>query len=99
MPKKKDKSEVEYYRGKLREAQKEINALRKQVKSLGKKEHMFDDALQDYQELLDQQEAIELPKEATCMKCHTGKIQLIISMDKKDIYQCTHCDNRKVINK
>jgi hypothetical protein len=99
LPKKKDRSEVEYFRGKLREAQKEINSLRKQVKALSKKEHIFDDAIEDYQELLSQQESAEIAKTTSCLKCNVGQMVLAINMDKKDIYECNSCAHRKVVNK
>jgi hypothetical protein len=99
LPKKKDRTAEEFYRGQIRELQKQNKALRRQLKELGKKEHMYDVTLAENQELLAEQEVIEIQKVAKCVKCHEGNLKLVLSLDSKDIFSCDHCDYKKTVKK
>lgn len=92
MPKKRDKSETEFYKGKVRELQKKNRQLEKKVRQLEKTEHMFEEALiADYPV---EYEIIE--KKKVCLECGKGKITEINVLD-RIFEECDICDYRRKI--
>lgn len=83
----KERSEVEYYRGQIKALEKENRQLKKRVRALDKTAHFYED-LVDF--IADD---IYVPDEK-CPICKTGKHQLL---DLKYVryMTCTECDYRK----
>jgi len=80
--------EVESLRG-------EVRRLRKLLKNAEKHHRLIEESEPLEPEIL----VPEINTKASCPECHTGTIQLILSLDKKDIFTCTNCEFRKVVNK
>lgn len=93
MSKQKERSELEYLRSKLKNLEKENRQLRKRIKSLSKKEHIFDD-ISNGIEL--ENEIPELPigkQNNICSKCNEGYMEQKQLADR--LYQeCTSCGQR-----
>lgn len=97
MPKKRDKSSEEWYRGKLREQDKELRSLRKEVKHLKKHEHFYEG--QDDKEVSISSEDT-IPKtlaKRVCDSCGKGEIRTF-ELIGRVFEECSVCDFRKKIN-
>lgn len=96
IPKRREKNSDEYYRGKVRELEKENRALRKRLKQLEKNHHIYEDL-----KLNDEPEEIEIrkPKKILCPSCNEGELFVAMSFDDKDIIGCTSCHYKKSIKK
>ena len=91
MPKKKERSGEEYYRGKLRELSKENQQLKKRIRSLEKTEHMYEEVI-----LGDKDAAYEeVVREETCSQCGKGKLKTFSILDKYTFVECSVCDYRR----
>jgi predicted nucleic acid-binding Zn ribbon protein len=88
LPKKRDKNGEEFYRGKLREAQKQIRNLQRKVRELEKSQHM-------YEEILFDEEPEEQPK--TCPECGKGHLTTVDIVGRV-FDKCDVCGYRKKIN-
>jgi predicted RNase H-like nuclease (RuvC/YqgF family) len=77
MPKKRAKSSDEYYRGLIRELEKENKSLKRRVKELEKKEHMFEDRSQEEELSYDTEDTHpKIFKSANiCLECGKGKLK------------------------
>ncbi len=93
-PKNKSKNGEEWLRGQIRELQKENRALKKQLKQLQKKEHIFDES-QDEEVCGDSEDThIELPKLIKCEDCGKG-VYVEYELMGKVFGTCNICNNRK----
>lgn len=93
MPKRREKSAEEFYKGKVRELQKKNRQLEKRVRQLEKSEHLFEEALMS-------DEPIEfdiITVERTCRECGKGKLKELNILD-RIFEECDVCDYRKKIN-
>lgn len=99
MPKKKDKSEAEFYKSTIRELEKENKQLKKTLSYYEKRKHIYNDVLQDYEEMLVQHVPIEEVKNSKinhCEDCFKGTIEEFEIMGKV-IGTCNNCGFRKRI--
>lgn len=86
-----ESSEVEHLRGKVRELEKENRHLKKHVKKLDRQSHFYDDLVDSLAE------EIESPsKSEKCTSCKTGTLKIL---DLKHVkYEvCDKCEHRKKI--
>lgn len=92
MPKNKERDGIEFWRGKVRELQKENVSLKKEIRRLQKTEHLYEEVI-----LGDRDAAFEeVVHEPTCISCGKGKIKTINILDR--IFQeCSVCHYRKKI--
>ena len=89
MPKKKDKNGEEFYRGKLREAEKQIRELQKSLKQLNKARHQFEDNLLNPEK----EDAAPAPLRRKCPSCGKGSLSELDFLGRKfDV--CDTCDYR-----
>lgn len=98
MPKKRSKSGEEWLRGRIRELEKENRALKKQLKFLEKKEHIFDDTGSQEVEVASDSEdtypGMQRKAKEPCHDCGKG------FMDEYELLgrvygTCNICGNRK----
>lgn len=97
MPKKKERSELEYYRSQIRELQKENKQLKKQLGHHEKRKHIYNDVISDYEEMLIQHvpvDEIKTNKKITCEDCSKGNYDEFEIMGKV-IGTCNNCGFRK----
>lgn len=93
MPKKRDKNGEEFYRGKLREAQKQIRELQRKVRELEKSQHIYEDILFE-----EEPEQVEPPKrKRTCPECGKGHLTTVDIIGRV-FEKCDVCEYRKKIN-
>jgi len=94
VPKKKERSEGEYYRGKIRELEKENRHLHRQLKYMEKNQHIYEDII-----LGDKEAAFEekTEKQQCCPECGKGKIKTINIIGRIFI-ECDTCHYRKKIS-
>lgn len=92
----KTRSETEHQRGLIRELEKENRALKKQLKALEKKEHIFDSETesQDTEISTDNEDTHALPARVPCEDCGKGRYEEYHILDKV-IGTCNICGNRK----
>ena len=93
MPKKKERTEGEYYRGKIRELEKEIRQLQKHIKFLEKNQHYYEDII-----LGDKDAAFEetTEKPICCPDCGKGTIK-VINIIGRIFEECDTCHFRRKI--
>jgi len=92
MPKRKERDGIEFYRGKVRELQKENIALKKQVRQLQKTEHLYEDVILGNKDAAFEEKVYE----PHCIHCGKGRIKTLNILDR--IFQeCDVCDYRKKI--
>lgn len=87
--KNKERSELEYFRGKIKRLETENRQLKKRVNSLDKREHYYDCKLDEVEE-----EAEETPQLEKCKECGKGEIK-VLDLKHIVIETCTICDYRK----
>lgn len=97
--KNKSHSEVEHLRGMVKELKKENGQLRRQLKESTKLKHFYDDVKDEYEEYVAEEVVEEIQKVADCPKCFSGKLNLTLELNDKDIFSCNDCDFRKVVHK
>jgi hypothetical protein len=87
VPKKKERSTEEFYRGKLREADKQIRDLQRQVRSLEKTAH------------IPKKKDVKLPVDEPlmCPDCARGEIKILDIVGRK-FHTCACCGYRKKID-
>lgn len=99
-PRRKNKNELEYFRGLVRELEKENRALKKRLKQLEQKEHIFDDAQddlsQDNEISGDSEDTHPTFKKIPCDSCGKGFL-LEYEIMGKVIGTCNICNERKRI--
>lgn len=89
---KKDKSEVEHFRGIIRELEKENRALKKQLKQLEKREHQYEEREQDEELVADSEDT----KVSLCKECGRG-IMSTLDLGKFVYKVCQVCDHKERI--
>lgn len=89
-PKRKNKSELEYLRGIIRELEKENRQLRKRVREVEKKEHFFEK---------EPELEIDQPKIDACPDCGKGTVNLVIALDHISVFECNICNYRKSLKR
>jgi hypothetical protein len=98
MPKKRAKNGEEFWRGRVRELEKENRSLKKRIKQIQKKEHIFDDSnSQDTEVAIDSEDTYpDLKRLNPCNECGKGFIEEYEIMGKV-IGTCNICGDRKRI--
>ena len=91
MPKRREKSPEEYYKGKLREAQKEIKQLKQEIKQYKKYEQSQDE------ELPTDSEDTFIPKPVKCNHCGKGELTIFEILG-RTFSTCTLCGERKKLS-
>jgi len=86
MPKKKERNSEEFYRGKLREADKQIRDLQRQVRSLEKTGHIKKTKIE-----------VKEPEPLMCTECGKGEIK-IVEVVGRTFHTCDCCGYRKKVN-
>lgn len=96
MPKQRDRSSDEWYRGKIRALQQENRALKKRITQLERSAHMFSDLkiLTEEAETNDTKPIKE--SKDLCPTCKEGVITKVLELQDKNIYSCDTCHYRKV---
>jgi hypothetical protein len=90
--KNKSHSEVEHFKGIIKEKDKLIRNLQKRIRQLEKTEHMYEDVIfGDKDEVIE--EAI---KEELCIECGKGRLKVFNVLDRIFV-ECNVCDYRKKI--
>lgn len=97
MPKKRAKSGEEWLRGRVRELEKENRALKRQLKFIEKKEHIFDENDQDEEVVTDSEDTYpELKSKIPCNDCGKGFL-IEYEIMGKIIGTCGICNHRERI--
>lgn len=84
----KNRSEVEFLKGKIRELEKRNRQLERIVGHLKKSEHLF------YEAPIEQEEDEKKDSPLTCQECGKGKIEVLCLLDRV-YHQCSLCDYRE----
>jgi hypothetical protein len=87
MPKKKERNPEEFYKGKLREAQKQIRDLQRQIRILEKTGHIKKQRV----------ESIKEDKPLMCPECGKGELK-ILDIVGRTFHICHCCGYRKKVN-
>ena len=82
----KERSETEYLRGQIKELEKENRQLKKRLRSLDKRSHMYEDLIEAVAE--------DIVIEEKCEVCKTGK-HSILDLKHVRFEVCSDCDYRK----
>lgn len=90
MPKKKEKDGVEYYKGKFREADKEVRNLRKRLKQLERSKHIYESFIEE------PKLEIEEDKPRKCPECAKGDLEEFDIVG-RIFERCKICEYRKKI--
>lgn len=95
MPKKRAKSSEEYYKGIIRELEKENKSLKRRVKELERKEHFYDDA-QDEEISTDTEDTHPtfFKPTRTCPDCGKGKLKEF-ELIGRHYEECQICEYRR----
>lgn len=95
MPKKREKNSEEWYKGRIRELEKENRALKRQLREIEKKEHIFDENSQDDEIATDSEDTYPAARRLSqCGDCGKGLIEEYEIMGKV-IGTCNICGFRK----
>lgn len=100
MPKKKERSEVEYLKSQNRELLKENKKLKKTISRSTKKEHILkdlEDRLEEEYFQEDHTRDVEPAPVTGCPKC--GRKLESVDLIKRIIVTCENCDYREVVKK
>lgn len=91
----KNHDEVRYYKGVIRDLQKQIRQLQRQLKYHDKRQHIVDENKEELIELLKQKEDVpEIKKKIACVNCVEGYYDEFMLLDR--LYgTCNHCGTRK----
>ena len=94
MPKKRERSEVEYYRSIIRELEKENRKLKKELKYHTKREELYENNREEIHEVLENKKEIKVKKLKRCDDCSKGFLEEIEIMNKV-FGTCNICGFRK----
>lgn len=98
MPKKKERSSDEYFRGQIRELEKENKQLRRRVRELEKhnRDNTFTSEMlrESEMKLRKLSEHAATHYQELCTKCFKGKMEMKISVRGKDYFVCNTCDHK-----
>lgn len=98
MPKRRERSPEEFFRGKIRELEKENKHLRRRIKELEKYDR--DNTLTSEMLKESEMKLRKLSEHAStqykdlCAKCFKGKMEKKFTVRGKDYYECNTCENR-----
>jgi len=94
LPKNRDRSSDEFYRGKIRELNKEIKQLLKRIKELEKFQYI---PSQDEEQIRDTEDTYrELPRIERCQSCGKGELETIDIVGR--IFKvCSLCGERRKV--
>ena len=82
----KERSETEYLRGQVRELEKENRSLKKRLRQLDKRSHLYEDIIEAVAE--------DIIVEEKCPTCKTGK-HSVLDLKHVRFMICSDCDYRK----
>ncbi len=93
--KNKNRDEIEFYRGIIRDLEKQVRTLNKELQYYKKRNHIFDSTKQDEEISRDSEDTIiKLQKKVPCDDCGKGHYEEFEILDK--VYgTCNVCDHRK----
>ena len=98
MPKNRDRSSDEWYRGKIRELEKENRQLKKRIKQLekyDKNQETVHEILKEHETHLRRLAELEVSNyEDMCPSCFKGKLVKKITLRGKDYFECASCEHR-----
>jgi hypothetical protein len=86
--KRRESSELEHFKGQIRKLESENKQLKKRLRALDKKQHLYDDIVQAVAE--------DIIIDDKCEKCKTGTIKLVDVKYAKFLV-CDECKNRKKV--
>lgn len=90
MPKRKHRDEAEFYKGQLREKDKEIRALQRRIKTLEKQEHIYNGVVEDLIDAINEENKVN----NKCKMCSDGILEVLDL--KHVIYEtCNSCGYKK----
>lgn len=94
--KNKSHSELENYRGIIREYEKEIKSLRKQLRQYEKYERTQESS--DEQRKDTEDTVVDLKRTCTCQSCGKGKLVETLDLGHRGVFgMCSHCgENGKI---
>jgi hypothetical protein len=87
MPKVKERSSDEFYKGRIKELEKEVRNLKKQLRQLQKQEHFYNN------KDLDEPETVIEPKKERCKECSKGFMEELNVLD-RIFKRCLTCGHR-----
>lgn len=99
IPKRREKNSDEYYRGKIRDLEKQNRALRKRLKQLEKNSHIYEDLLLEDEESPEKELEVKKVTKIYCPECSNGTLEIVMSFDDKDIFSCTECHFKKSVKR
>jgi ATP-dependent 26S proteasome regulatory subunit len=85
--KRKESSESEHFKGQIRKLESENRQLRKRIRALDKRSHLYDDLIEAVAEDI-------VIKEEKCKKCQVGVLQLV-KVNHLKFLVCGECKDRK----
>lgn len=91
----KSHDEIRYYKGLVRDLQKQVRQLQKQLKYYDKRHHLIEDNAVELQELKDKSDEIpEIARKIKCVSCDIGHYDEFHLLDR--LYgTCDNCGLRK----
>lgn len=84
----KERSETEHFRGRIKKLEAENRQLKKRLRSLDKAAHFYEDLIDAVAE--------DIIIEEKCPQCKEGKPQ-VLDLKHVRFMTCTHCDYRKKV--
>lgn len=88
--------ETQYYKGLIRDLEKQVRNLKRQLKYYTKREHILNEHLDDIKELTSKKEEPIL-KKLKCTECNKGTLDEFMVLDR--LYgTCNSCGHRKRLN-
>ena len=91
MPKKPERSEIEYLRGLCKRLEAENKHLRRRNRKLESKKHIFESEYPRYEN------TIETEDTYPCPECGKGNMHVVIELKDKIIEACDLCSHRNVV--
>jgi hypothetical protein len=89
-------TELEHYKGLIRELEKQVRSLQRENKELSKQKHIFIDKTSDEIETSSEDTFVELKPKARCSSCGKGFLEEFEIMN-KIFTTCNVCGERKKV--
>lgn len=91
----KNHDETRHYKGIIRDLQKQVRQLQKQLKYYSKREHILEDNQEEIKEIIaKKEEQVQTPKRIKCSECNQGYYDELSLLNK--LYgTCDNCGHRK----
>lgn len=97
MSRKRDKNEVEHYKGIIRQLKSENRNLKKRLKESSRHNKLDEELREDYMELLEEKQFHE-EKVVDLVKCPLCRRDTkLLDLGRKKYVVCNHCSYRKII--